>query len=189
MLSSRYIHLHEALGLGPIWLKRSAFFVKDEPKQHTFILQPTIKPTVTAEETKPVYNEQIYNANIALRSTYTVTKNKDTNTLWLTLRHNLNTAPHEINTCDFGKLIQHLIYASDKTIQPIWHALDSNLSYQDNVLQIISQQQISQVVVLGEDLHSIEIPVKKLQLPHPAHILRNPKQKADIWQKIKQFFY
>ncbi|MBR6026535.1 MAG: hypothetical protein IK065_02925 [Neisseriaceae bacterium] len=188
MLNSRYIHLHEALGLGPIWLKRGAFFVKDEPKQHTFTPQPTVKPTVTVEAVKPANDKQIHNANIALRSTYTISTGAKGNTLWLTLRHNLSSAPHEINTCEFGKLVQQLIYASDKTTQLTWHALNSDLSSQENILQIIAQQQITQVVILGEDLHTLEIPVHKLQLPHPAHILRNPRQKADIWQKIKEFF-
>ena len=33
MLSSRYLHLHEALGLGPMWLLRGAHVLPDEPAE------------------------------------------------------------------------------------------------------------------------------------------------------------
>lgn len=43
MLSSRYVHLHEALGLGAMWLKQGArVLVNDEPREQETIVAPTI---------------------------------------------------------------------------------------------------------------------------------------------------
>ncbi len=44
MLSSRYLHLHQALGLGPIWLNQSAHIIH-EPQAHN---NKTIPSTATA---------------------------------------------------------------------------------------------------------------------------------------------
>lgn len=48
MLSSRYIHLHEALGLGPMWLLRGA---KVLPSNHKEAAQEAVKPLATAKPT------------------------------------------------------------------------------------------------------------------------------------------
>ena len=39
MLSSRYLHLHEALGLGPMWLLRGAHVLPAEPN---FLMSETM---------------------------------------------------------------------------------------------------------------------------------------------------
>ncbi|MCF7521919.1 uracil-DNA glycosylase [Neisseria sp. ZJ106] len=55
MLSSRYLHLHEALGLGPMWLNRQARFVPSAadtpPPRHpkpAAAAKPATRPTLSA---------------------------------------------------------------------------------------------------------------------------------------------
>lgn len=50
MLSSRYLHLHEALGLGPMWLKRGAKFVPATPAAPEAAAPEPATPVRTAEE-------------------------------------------------------------------------------------------------------------------------------------------
>ena len=44
MLSSRYLHLHEALGLGPMWLKHGAKSLPKETSKHTPIQVQAVTP-------------------------------------------------------------------------------------------------------------------------------------------------
>lgn len=54
MLSSRYIHLHEALGLGPMWLKRGAVVLPAEPEQTVGVRAAEKQHQSSAQEQEPL---------------------------------------------------------------------------------------------------------------------------------------
>lgn len=49
MLSSRYLHLHEALGLGPMWLNRNAKIIHAAPQAAAAPVRPKTIAADTAQ--------------------------------------------------------------------------------------------------------------------------------------------
>lgn len=216
MLSSRYIHLHEALGLGPLWLKRGARVqgkstVEDtaRPATPATPAPPTTTPgknTVqamivrlaaekkakTAPEPPPVPVTSDTSTHIAVRTIYAVTGD----TLWLTLRPSLNAAAHEIDTGEFGRLLKQLIRSSGNPPAQ-WHSLpDNSNDLNTSCLQLLAEHPIRRLVFLGEDIDpalniSTHAPdhVRTLALSHPARLLRQTALKKSTWRALAAFFF
>ena len=135
MLSARYIHLADALGLGALWLKRSAKVITPATRP-TLTHTPNAKrihlPKIEAKQKSvpnPIATPTIDTAALlSVRSIWTKTVTASgVSILWLTLRSQLNISAAELTEkSNFGKLLRQLIYAASRTESIIWHNLIYN---------------------------------------------------------------
>ncbi|MDO5686420.1 MAG: hypothetical protein Q4G42_03385 [Neisseria sp.] len=213
MLSSRYIHLHEALGLGPLWLKRGAQVQgakargtgkpaprlpeSEEPKFSAEKVQSMIARLAPAAEstgTAPAKPAEDSDIHLAVRLVYALTQNDGGSVLWLTLRSSLNAPAHDIGHGEFGKLLKQLIYACAHT-DAVWNSLgvheEAPLA---GCLNLLAQHREARVVLLGEDIEQLlsthtTLPENTLTVPHPARLLRQSALKKETWQRLSAFFF
>lgn len=198
MLSGRYIHLIQALGLGPVWLKKGVR-IKNTPEEEV----PTISPATTTpiSEIKEVKVEtkvekKVENKTedlseaIFLLSAYATTTHNQNNILWITSRPFMNIAAHDIEKSDYGNLLKQLIYAVSRQ-NTQWHEfLDANPV--SGSLKIIQDKAINRIIILGKELANAmnwedKINCPSLVLPSPAQMIRTPMLKKDVWEKLQQF--
>ena len=123
MLSARYIHLADALGLGALWLKRGAKVITPQTRP-TLTHTPNAKriqlPKIKAKQKPapaPIATPTIDPAALlAVRCVWTKTVAANgVSVLWLTLRSQLNISAAELTEkSTVGKLLRQLIYAASR---------------------------------------------------------------------------
>ena len=194
MLSARYIHLADALGLGALWLKRGA-------KVNTPATRPTLTHTPNAKrihlpkieaKQKPVPNPIATPtidtaALLSVRSIWTKTVTASgVSILWLTLRSQLNISVAELTEkSNFGKLLRQFIYATTRSNNMIWQNFPDN-SVVSGSLKL--PDTADKIIILSEELaQHIQTDTPQLTLPHPEQLLRKPISKKEMWQKVQVF--
>ena len=193
MLSGRYIHLIQALGLGPVWLKKG-FHIKNTPEEETPVATTATMPINDIKEIKiepKVENKtEDLHEEIFLLSAYTTTSHNQDNILWITSRPFMNLAAHDMDKSDYGNLLKQLIYAASRQ-NTQWHEfLDANPA--SGSLKIIQDKAINRIIILGKELANTilkndNINCPNIVLPSPAQMLRTPSTKADAWEKLCKF--
>ena len=194
MLSARYIHLADALGLGALWLKRGAKVITPATRP-TLTHTPNAKrihlPKIEAKQ-KPVPNPiatpTIDTATLlSVRSIWTKTVTASgVSILWLTLRSQLNISAAELTEkSTIGKLLRQLIYAASRTESIIWHNLPDN-SVVSGSLKL--PDTADKIIILSEELaQHIQTDTPQLTLPHPERLREIPQRKKEVWQKVQAF--
>ena len=194
MLSARYIHLADALGLGALWLKRGAKVITPATRP-TLTHTPNAKrihlPKIEAKQ-KPVPNPIATPtidtaALLAVRCVWTKTvAASGFSILWLTLRSQLNISAAELTKkSTIGKLLRQLIYAASRTESIIWHNLPDNSVVSGNLKL---PDTADKIIILSEELaQHIQTDTPQLTLPHPEQLLRKPISKKEMWQKVQAF--
>ena len=194
MLSARYIHLADALGLGALWLKRGAKVITPATRP-TLTHTPNAKrihlPKIEAKQ-KPVPNPIATPtidtaALLSVRSIWTKTvTTSGVSILWLTLRSQLNISAAELTEkSTIGKLLRQLIYAASRTESIIWHNLPDN-SVVSGSLKL--PDTADKIIILSEELaQHIQTDTPQLTLPHPERLREIPQRKKEVWQKVQAF--
>ena len=194
MLSARYIHLADALGLGALWLKRGAKVITPATRP-TLTHTPNAKrihlPKIEAKQ-KPVPNPIATPtidtaALLSVRSIWTKTVTASgVSILWLTLRSQLNISATELTEkSTIGKLLRQLIYAASRTESIIWHNLPDN-SVVSGSLKL--PDTADKIIILSEELaQHIQTDTPQLTLPHPERLREIPQRKKEVWQKVQAF--
>lgn len=194
MLSARYIHLADALGLGALWLKRGAKVITPATRP-TLTHTPNAKrihlPKIEAKQ-KPVPNPIATPtidtaALLSVRSIWTKTVTASgVSILWLTLRSQLNISAAELTEkSTIGKLLRQLIYAASRTESIIWHNLPDN-SVVSGSLKL--PDTADKIIILSEELaQHIQTDTPQLTLPHPERLREIPQRKKEVWQKVQAF--
>lgn len=196
MLSGRYVHLIDALGLGALWLKRTAKVITPATRP-TLTHTPNAKSIHLPKITPPPAPKQVAIAKptidtatmFAVRCVWakTLTEN-GVSILWLTLRSQLNISAAElIEKSHFGKLLRQLIYAVSRSDSVIWHNLSDDKNFSGSLKL---PDTADKIIILSDELaKQIQIDNKEncLILPHPEQLLRQPLLKQSVWEKIKNF--
>lgn len=194
MLSARYIHLADALGLGALWLKRGAKVITPQTRP-TLTHTPNAKrihlPKIEAKQKTapaPIATPTIDPAALlAVRCVWTKTVAANgVSILWLTLRSQLNISAAELTEkSTVGKLLRQLIYAASRVQNIIWHHLPDH-SVISGSLKL--PDSADKIIVLSEELAQyIQIDTPKLTLPHPERLRETPQRKSEVWQKVQAF--
>ena len=194
MLSGRYVHLINALGLGALWLKRGAKIITPATRP-TLTHTPNAKriqlPKIEAKQKPapaPIATPTIDPAALlAVRCVWTKTVAANgVSVLWLTLRSQLNISAAELTEKgSFGKLLRQLIYAASRVQSIIWHNLPDN-SILSGSLKL--PDSADKIIVLSEELAQyIQTDTPKLTLPHPERLRETPQRKSEVWQKVRAF--
>ncbi|MBP3220905.1 MAG: hypothetical protein J6M43_02560 [Neisseriaceae bacterium] len=196
MLSARYVHLIDALGLGALWLKRTAKVITPATRPtltHTpnakSIHLPKIQPKPIPQPTPTVKSAIDPSALLAVRCVWAKTTTPNgVSILWLTLRSQLNISAAElIEKSHFGKLLRQLIYAVSRSDSVIWHNLSDDKNFSGSLKL---PDTADKIIILSDELaKQIQIDNKEncLILPHPEQLLRQPLLKQSVWEKIKNF--
>lgn len=214
MLNSRYVYLSEALGLGPLWLKRGVHWQTENNDADLAQTSPAEKMTATSSPPSQIKikenqdikikKQQILSAEkqqqieIYLRLIYAISQSVQGGILWLTLRSNLSIAAAQMTEkSTFNHLLANLQAACGDKQMAAWYSFPESKNWQtviDALLQ--SHKNIYAVVMLGEgidkDLHIGEWFIKQhnhikiLSLPHPAQFMRSGSLKKQIWEKLKK---
>lgn len=194
MLSARYIHLADALGLGALWLKRGAKVITPQTRP-TLTHTPNAKriqlPKIEAKQKPapaPIATPTIDPAALlAVRCVWTKTVAANgVSVLWLTLRSQLNISAAELTErSTVGKLLRQLIYAASRMQNIIWYHLPDNTVI-SGCLKL--PDSANKIIVLSEELAQyIQTDTPKLTLPHPERLRETPQRKSEIWQKVQAF--
>lgn len=194
MLSARYIHLADALGLGALWLKRGAKVITPQTRP-TLTHTPNAKriqlPKIEAKQKPapaPIATPTIDPAALlAVRCVWTKTVAANgVSILWLTLRSQLNISAAELTEkSTVGKLLRQLIYAASRMQNIIWHHLPDH-SVISGSLKL--PDSADKIIVLSEELAQyIQTDTPKLTLPHPERLRETPQRKSEVWQKVQAF--
>ena len=195
MLSARYIHLADALGLGALWLKRGAKVITPQTRP-TLTHTPNAKriqlPKIEAKQKPapaPIATPTIDPAALlAVRCVWTKTVAANgVSVLWLTLRSQLNISAAELTEkSTVGKLLRQLIYATNRMQNITWHHLPDN-SVISGSLKL--PDTADKIIILSEELAKCLLvdSIPCFVLPHPEQLLRNPMRKKEVWAKIKAF--
>lgn len=194
MLSARYIHLVDALGLGALWLKRGAKVITPQTRP-TLTHTPNAKriqlPKIEAKQKPapaPIATPTIDPAALlAVRCVWTKTVVANgVSILWLTLRSQLNISAAELTEkSTIGKLLRQFIYAASRTQNIIWHHLPDH-SVVSGSLKL--PDSADKIIVLSEELAQyIQTDTPKLTLPHPERLRETPQRKSEVWQKVQAF--
>lgn len=206
MLNSRYVYLSEALGLGPLWLKRGVRWQtrNNDAEKTTAISSPhkqiKIKENqnIATKKAKILSAEKQQQIEIYLRLIYAISQSAQGAILWLTLRSDLSIAAAQMTEKSaFNHLLANLQAACGDKQVAAWYSFSETENWQkviDALLQ--SHKNIYAVVMLGEgidkDLHIGEWFIKQhshikiLSLPHPAQFMRSGSLKKQIWEKLKK---
>lgn len=194
MLSARYIHLADALGLGALWLKRGAKVITSATRP-TLTHTPNAKrihlPKIEAKQKPapaPIATPTIDPAALlAVRCVWTKTVAANGfSVLWLTLRSQLNISAAELTEkSTVGKLLRQFIYATNRMQNIIWHHLPDH-SVVSGSLKL--PDSADKIIILSEELaQHIQTDTPQLTLPHPEQLLRKPISKKEMWQKVQVF--
>ena len=194
MLSARYVHLAQALGLGALWLKRGARVITPATRPtltHTPNAKTVHLPKIEAKpapKPTPIATPKIDTAALlSVRCVWTKTVlPSGVSILWLTLRSQLNISAAELTEkSTIGKLLRQLIYAASRTESLIWHNLPDN-SVVSGSLKL--PDTADKMIILSEELaQHIQTDTPKLTLPHPERLRETPQNKKEVWQKVQAF--
>lgn len=176
MLDARYIHLHEALGLGAMWLKNGAqTAAQTDGAEKTLperIPQNLQTAADSAEKTLPEKMPQKPPAaavapdhaadnarhaeklSLALRAAYAVASDRKNPVFWLSLSPALNENPQQaLGGGSFARLLAQLFISAGQGREIYWHKLPvDGGNWTDVCLGELERVGSRRLVVLGEDI-------------------------------------
>ena len=197
MLSSRYLHLHEALGLGPMWLNKDAVFRPSEtaPVKSKDAVPPAA-PTPAA-----VFSDGLPRIETSVRPSEIMVISICPSTEDCLAGHLFSGAAGVLLDRMLAAvgLQAHQAYKTSwiKTA-PISGDRPDNARISGELPHVrteLAQSQAKAVLFLGQDFEKPELAKDMAQLcgglpffviPHPARLLRQPQFKARAWAGLKK---